>query len=286
MDSRSPELPHDAATASRDYGDLMQHVAPATVEQSSDPWLVPEGYPWTQPHRPVNATRSHLPQIYDAQHFRPRDMDIFDPVRTLSRPDLAIPEVPGSGLGRPSVYAGGGPTGEREGPAPRFALDTPPQWDGKNPQTQPEPCFKKLQGWLLISRTLKTQQGLRILSSCTSRSNLELIINELSLETRIRENGGKIVYDHIYQAYKEYIELSMIKHLDRALYSQDCKRKRGETLMSYTARGQIPFPPLRQTLAFYYPKMPRGTFSCETPRSQPQLGIPLPLTPRIRTITT
>ena len=43
-------------------------------------------------------------------------MNIYDPVRTLSRPDLAILEVPGSGFGRLSVYAGGGPTGEREGP--------------------------------------------------------------------------------------------------------------------------------------------------------------------------
>ena len=35
-------------------------------------------------------------------------------------------EAPASGFGRPSVYAGGGPTGERKGPTPIFALDNPP----------------------------------------------------------------------------------------------------------------------------------------------------------------
>ena len=198
MDSSSPELPHDAAAASwAPFGDLMQYVAPA-VEQPSDPSQAPGGDPWTQPDRLVNATRSHFPQNYDAQHFRPRDMDILQPQRALSCPDLAIPGVPVSGFGRPSVYAGGGPRGEqREGPAARFALDNPPQWDGKTPQTQAEPYFKKLQGWLLTSRTLKTQQGLQVLNSCASGSNLELIINELPLETLIQKIVEKRFRPHL-----------------------------------------------------------------------------------------
>ena len=132
-------------------------------------------------------------------------MDIFVSQRTPSRPDLAVPVVPVSGFGRPSVYAGGGPTGEqREGPAPKFVLDNPPQWDGKDPQTQAEPYFKKLQGWLLTSRTLNTQQGLQFLCSCAPGSDLELILNELPLTTIIQENYGKIVCDHIvYNAYKK-----------------------------------------------------------------------------------
>ena len=55
------------------------------------------------------------------------------------------------------------------------------------------------------------------------------------------------MYDHSYNAYKEYIELSMTKHLEGALYSEDCKRNRGETLMSYTARRQILFHYLDNT---------------------------------------
>lgn len=98
MDSSSPKYPHDALEASWDTsGDLMQYVAPA-VEQPSDPWQAPGGDPW----RPANATRSHFLRNHDAPDFLPQDL--FEPQRTLNRQDLAMPEVPASGFGRPSVY--------------------------------------------------------------------------------------------------------------------------------------------------------------------------------------
>ena len=52
---------------------------------------------------------------------------------------------------------------------------------------------------------------------------------------------AEIVLDHLYQAFKEYIELSMTKHLEAALYSEYCKRKRGKAVRKYTARRQILF---------------------------------------------
>jgi hypothetical protein len=73
-----------------------------------------------------------------------------------------MPGVPAAGAGRPSIYAGGGSTGEQQGPGHRFANDSPPSWDGTNPQTQAEPYFKKLRSRLFTSRTLKTQQGFQI----------------------------------------------------------------------------------------------------------------------------
>jgi hypothetical protein len=82
---------------------------------------------------------------------------------------------------------------------------------------------------------------MQILSACTAGSDLELIVNELTLETLTREDGGKVVFEHIYKTYKECIELSMTKHLEAALYSEQCKRNRGETLLSYTARWRILF---------------------------------------------
>ena len=44
--------------------------------------------------------------------------------------------------------------------------------------------------------------------------------------TLTQEDSGRIVYDHIYKGYKEYIELSMTKHLEAALYNDQCKRMR------------------------------------------------------------
>ena len=82
---------------------------------------------------------------------------------------------------------------------------------------------------------------MQILSACAPRSDLELIVNELHLDTLTRDDGGRIVYEHIYTAYKKYIELTMTKHLEAALYSDQCRRSRGETLLSYACRRQILF---------------------------------------------
>ena len=115
MDSSSPKYSHDAATASWDadefplgISDLMQNGAPEMVEQPSDPWQVPGGDPWT----PAIATRSQFPRNYETRDFQPagHNMDTFEPTWTLSQPDLRMLGVPVAGLGRPSVYAGGGST--------------------------------------------------------------------------------------------------------------------------------------------------------------------------------
>ena len=190
---------------------------------------------------PANATGS---RSFDA------NAQVFEPQfgRSPAQPwGLALPASSVTDGGQARNYAGGGHAGpapehaHREGPVQRFALDNPPVWDGKHPETQAEPYFKKLKGWLMTSRTLKTQQGMQILSACSAGSDLELIVNELHIDTLTRDDGGKVVYEHIYAAYKEYIELTMPKHLEAALFSDQCRRSRGETLMSYTSRRQILF---------------------------------------------
>ena len=95
---------------------------------------------WRRPLETSSCTRSRLSRNHDVPDFIPpfvNDLlDSFEPQWTLNRSDLAMPDVPVTGVGRPSVYAGGGRLGERAGPSFRFALDTPPQWDGKNPEAQ------------------------------------------------------------------------------------------------------------------------------------------------------
>ena len=105
MDSSSLEYPRDALGASWDQ------VYSPEVAQPFDPWQSPGGDPW----RPVAATRSQFPRKHDAPDFLPSDP--FEPQWTLNCSDLAMPDVPVAGVGRPSVYAGGGPSSEREGPA-------------------------------------------------------------------------------------------------------------------------------------------------------------------------
>ena len=220
MEEDTPEYPQDA------LGDSWA---------ATDPFQLPDGDPW---RRPANATGSHSFDA-NAREFEPQ----FG--ATNAQPwGLALPADPVTGGGYPRNYAGGGPAPEhahRDGPVQRFALDNPPTWDGKHPETQAEPYFKKLKGWLMTSRTLKSQQGMQILSACAPGSDLELVVNELHLDTLTRDDGGRIVYEHICTAYKEYIELTMTKHLVAALYSDQCRRSRGETLLSYTSRRQILF---------------------------------------------
>ena len=143
----TPEYPQDALGESWDM---------------LDPWQTPSGDPWAHT---ANATGS---RSFDA------NAQVFEPqfgVTSAQPWGLQLPadSVPGSG--QPGTYAGGGAQPEhahRDGPVQRFALDNPPSWDGKHPEAQAEPYFKKLKGWLMTSRTLKSQQGLQILSSCTA----------------------------------------------------------------------------------------------------------------------
>jgi hypothetical protein len=182
MDELSQEFPQDALGSAWD---------------GTDPFQIPGGDPWNYP---ANATGSHSLDS-NAQVFEP----LFQtPARLWG---LELPADTVSGGGYPRTYAGGDRNpdqGHRDGPVHRFAMDNPPSWDGKHPETQAEPYFKKLKGWLMTSRTLKSQQGMQILSACTAGSDLELIVNELHLDVLTQENGGKIVYEHIYTAYKEY----------------------------------------------------------------------------------
>jgi hypothetical protein len=205
MEEGSPEYPQGA------LGEAWDQVG----DSRQDPWKLDGGDPWNS----ATATSSLFPENAGAR--------VFEPQFAVQRNDLLLPAEPVSGSGYPRTYAGGGGGNEhahRDGPVQRFALDNPPIWDGKHPETQAEPYFKKLRGWLLTSRTLETQQGMQILSACSAGSDLELIVSELPLETLTREDGGRIVYEHIYNAYKEYIELTMTKRLEAALYSDQCRR--------------------------------------------------------------
>ena len=150
MEESSPEYPSDALGDSWGTAEVV------------DPWQTPQGDPW----RTAAATSSQFPHNEGAHPFEPQ--------WTLNRDDLGLPGDPESGAGWPRTYAGGGGghDAHRDGPAHRFALDNPPSWDGKHPQTQAEPYFKKLRGWLLTSRTLKTQQGMQIFGACSAGSDL------------------------------------------------------------------------------------------------------------------
>ena len=93
-------------------------------------------------------------------------------------------------------------TGERsDAPPMRVIHDNPPTWSGDHPERELEPYLKLLDGWLMTTRTLKTQQGMTIFNHATG--DLKLVINELELHELCSEDSGSLVSKHIYEAYEE-----------------------------------------------------------------------------------
>ena len=73
--------------------------------------------------------------------------------------------------------------------------DNPPTWNGDHPEKELEPYLKLLEGWLMTTRTLKTQQGMTIFNHATG--DLRLVINELPIEQLCAEDSGTVVRKHI-----------------------------------------------------------------------------------------
>jgi len=66
--------------------------------------------------------------------------------------------------------------------------------------------------------------------------DLKLIINELDVETLTHEQGGERVKEHVLDSFKEYLDKKLPKAMERALFSNDAKRHRGETMIQYISR--------------------------------------------------
>ena len=122
----------------------------------------------------------------------------------------------------------------QEPPAQRIIHDVPPTWDGHDPDNQAEPYLKLLSGWINTTRTLKTQRGMTILHYAAG--DLKLIINELDVDTLTSEQGGQSVYDHVKDAYSEYLDKKLPKAMERALFAPEARRRRDETMVQYVSR--------------------------------------------------
>jgi hypothetical protein len=115
--------------------------------------------------------------------------------------------------------------------------DQPPVWDGRDAENHAVVYLKQLKGWLRTTRTMKSQRGMVILNY--TQADLKLVVDELDIEILTSEDGGEQVYRHIEKRYCHYLEKRMPRALERALYSAEGRRGRGETLLLYTEEGTL-----------------------------------------------
>ena len=75
----------------------------------------------------------------------------------------------------------------------RYVQDTPPIWNGAEPERELEPYLKLLEGWLTTTRVAKAQQGMMILQY--AQGDLKLLINELTVQELTQESAGHDILD-------------------------------------------------------------------------------------------
>ena len=121
-----------------------------------------------------------------------------------------------------------------EAPPMRIIHDIPPSWDGAHPEKELEPYMKLLRGWLMTTRTLKSQAGMTILNF--ANGDLKLIINELDLEDLCSDDSGTVVLKHIVQSYSEFIDKKLPQAIEAGIYDKDIARHRGEHMLQYCMR--------------------------------------------------
>ena len=111
----------------------------------------------------------------------------------------------------------------------KVVFDTPPSWDGKDPDNLLEPYLKLLKVWLTTTRTQNTQRGVVILQH--AKGDLYTFLNELTFDQLTQSDSGDLVVDHIKEIYAEYLERDLPKAIEKALYSGECSRKNGENMI-------------------------------------------------------
>ena len=151
---------------------------------------------------------------------------------------------PGAGKGKAFRHSENFPMGvsPHEPPPQRFIHDQPPTWDGQDPTNQAEPYLKLLAGWLATTRTQKTQVGMTILQYATG--DLRTIINGFDIDQLTGEGSGKLILDLITEEFREYLDKKLPIALERALFSHEGRRVKGESLLQYIARKKTLFKDL------------------------------------------
>eukprot|EP00971_Amphidinium_carterae_P334506 6469826-Amphidinium_carterae.4 len=124
--------------------------------------------------------------------------------------------------------------GQPSGHPSRWDLSTP-EWDEKDAEKgAAEAYMKAVMGWLITTRTPPHQRGLLLLQA--AKGDLKLLINELTLETLTRGNGGQLVLQHVEAAYSWALLRLLPRRLEDCLFGTSACRQRGESLLQFTAR--------------------------------------------------
>ena len=211
----------------------------------------------TSPHPNGSSDEREYTHTREAENENwPEDLGGFDPwlraaeelsssLESRSREQPPGPSGGGRGPRNGGIFVEGqlGRTGF-EGPPARIVHDSPPVWNGTKPDTQAEPYLKLLKGWLSTTRTQKSQQGMTILQYCDG--DLKVLVNELDIDTLTSEDSGQRVYEHVREAYEEFINKPMTQAIESCLFGSDVRRRRGEGMIMYCSRKNTMFKELER----------------------------------------
>eukprot|EP00971_Amphidinium_carterae_P350075 6491367-Amphidinium_carterae.1 len=112
--------------------------------------------------------------------------------------------------------------------------DTPPRWDGANPETQLEPYLRALKAWMLTTRVPRIQQGVVLMASISG--DLRVIAGELEVSEITSEQGSELLYNLIEKTYAWTTIRNLPAKYELALFASSGQRSKGETFLAYSAR--------------------------------------------------
>ena len=233
---------------SPEFMQAVQSAVAQTMRDMPDPWHSGRGDPWTSQEPTAHSYPTmQEPSVHDSDEEEERLPPDFDDIWPQQQDDSQRPEEESAPRGQSSKWRGtrNYPNSSNSGSQREFTHDgpkrvihdQPPTWDGKDADNKLQPFLKLLQAWLVTTRTLKGQQGITILNYATH--DLQVLINELPIETLTSETSGQIVYDHIKENYAEFLEKKLPKLIERALYQPECRRNRSESMIQYVTRKKV-----------------------------------------------
>ena len=103
----------------------------------------------------------------------------------------------------------------------------PPVWDGKNPEERLDMWVLESELWLQGTKVPGVAHGREFLGA--SQGDLKMIVFQLGISALKQENSGRLVIQHILNAYKHVSKLNLTRIWAQVVYNPQAHRQRGET---------------------------------------------------------
>eukprot|EP00971_Amphidinium_carterae_P134599 2667750-Amphidinium_carterae.1 len=123
-------------------------------------------------------------------------------------------------------------------------LDTPPSWNGANPEQQLSGYLKAVEAWNLTTRLPHRQRGVAVLGQASG--DLRQLIATLEIEELTADNGADTILQLLRKEYGWTLQRSLPQRFEAALFSAAGRRQANESLLSFTARKMTLLKELQQ----------------------------------------